>query len=127
MFFYNSEARQERLFAQPGPPHDVNGKDAALMASKKIINEIADNRVWFVAELGYDAADEGIAAAVPLQIDRAVLVARTVNFCPAVRPARLFRPDFDKAELLLQLRIAHDLAAQRSAPGRDHMDHGLHL
>jgi hypothetical protein len=25
------------------------------------------------------------------------------------------------------LRVAHDLAAQGSAPGRDHLDHGLHL
>lgn len=30
-------------------PHDVNGKNAALMACKQIIDEIADDGVWFVA------------------------------------------------------------------------------
>ena len=31
------------------PPHDVNGEDAALVPGEKIIDEIADDRVRFVA------------------------------------------------------------------------------
>src|SRR5436305_8731074 len=97
------------------------------MAREEVIDEIADDRVRFVAELRYDAADQCVAAAVPFQVKRAVRVACTVEFRPAVWATRLFRPNFDELEFLLQFRIAHDLAAQRSAAGRDHLDHSLHL
>ena len=96
------------------------------MAREQVINEITDDRVRFVAELRDDPADQRITAAVPFQIDRAVKIARAMDFRPTVRTAGLFRPDFDEVKFLLQFRIAHDLTAQRSAPCRDHLDHGLH-
>ncbi len=96
------------------------------MARKQIIDEIADDRVRFVPELRHHAANESIAAPVPFQIDRPVKIARAMDFRPAVRTARLFRPSFDKAKFFLQLRISRDLTAQRSAPGRDHLNHCLH-
>ena len=96
------------------------------MTREQVIDEIANDRVRFVTELGYDAANKSVAPAVPLQIDRPVKIARAMDFRPAVRTSRLFRPDFDEVKFLLQFRIAHDLAAQRSAPGRDHLDHRLH-
>ena len=80
-----------------------------------------------MAELGHNAANERAAAAVPFQVDRAMKISRAVDFRPTMRAARLFGPGFDKAELLFQLRIARDLTAQRSAPGRDHLDDRLHL
>jgi hypothetical protein len=55
-----------------------------------------------------------------------VNIAGTVYFRPAMRTARLFVPDFDKAEFFLQLRIAHDFVPQRSGPGRDYLNYGLH-
>jgi hypothetical protein len=115
------------LLALPWAPHDVNGEDTALVPRQKIIDKIADDRVRFVAEFGHDAANQCTTAAVPFQIDRAVHISRAVNFRPTVRASRLLRPNFDKAELLVQLRIAHDLAAQRSPSGRDDLDHRLHL
>jgi len=86
----------------------MNGDDAALMAGKKVIDEIADDRVRLVAEFRYNSADERAAARVPLQINGAVKVARAVDLGPAMWPARLFSPDFDEAELSIQLWIAHD-------------------
>ena len=97
------------------------------MTREQIINEIADDGVGFMAELCHNAANQCATAAVPFQINRAVNIARAVNFCPAVRAPRLFGPGFDKAELFFQLRIARDLAAQRTASARDHLNHGLHL
>ena len=79
-----------------------------------------------MAELGHHATNERTGAAVPFQIDRAVEISRAVDFRPTMRAARLFGPGFDKAELLFQLRVARDLTAQRSAPGRDHLDDRLH-
>ena len=117
---------QNFLFALAWPPHDVNGEDAALMAGEQVINEVPDDGIRFVPELGHDSANERVASAVPLEVDRAVSVPRAVNFRPTVRPARLFGPDFDEGKFLFQFRIAHDLAAQRSAPGRDHLDDRLH-
>ena len=96
------------------------------MTREQVIDEIANDRVRFVPELGHDAANQRVAAAVPFQVDRTVKIARAMDFRPAVWTARLFRPGFDKTEFFLQLRISRDLAAQRSAPGRDHLDHGLH-
>src|SRR5690348_10837535 len=97
------------------------------MARQQVINEIADDRVRLVTELGHYATNECVAPAVPLEIDRAVEIACAMDLCPPVRAARLFCPNFDEVKFLFQFRVAHDLAAQRSAPGRDHMDHGLHL
>ena len=104
----------------------MDGENAALVAGEQVIDEIADNRVRFVPELGHHAANESVAPAVPFQVDRPVKISRTMNFRPTMRPPRLFRPGLDKAELFLQLWISRDLAAQRSAPSRDYLDHGLH-
>src|SRR2546421_1081364 len=109
------------------PSHDVDGKDAALMRCEQVINEIADDRIRFVSELRHDAADQRVAPAMPFQIDRAMEIVRAMDLRPAVRAPRLFRPGFDEAEFLFQLWIASDLAAQRSASARDHLDDGLHL
>ena len=79
-----------------------------------------------MAKLRHYSTDQCAAAAVPFQIDRAVQIARAMDFCPAVRTARLFRPGFDKAEFLFQLRISRYLAAQRSAAGRNDLNHRLH-
>ena len=77
-------------------------------------------------ELGHHAANQRVTPAVPFQINGAMKISRTMDFRPTVRTARLFGPGFDKAELLFQLRVARDLTAQRSAPGRDHLDDRLH-
>jgi len=105
----------------------VDGQDAALVTGEQIIDKIADDRVRFVAELGHHAADKSAAATVPFQVDRAVKIARAVYLRPAVRAAGLFRPDFDEAKFLFQLRIAHDFAAQRFAPIRHDLNHRLHF
>jgi hypothetical protein len=107
--------------------HDVNGQDPGLMAGEQVIDEIADDRVWLMAELCHHAANQSAAPPMPFQINCAVNISRAMNFRPTMRAAGLLRPDFNEAEFLLQLRIAHDLASQRSATGRDHLDHGLHL
>ena len=64
---------------------------------------------------------------MPLQIDRSGNVPGAVYLCPAMRTSGLFGPNFDEPKFLLQLRITHDLGAQRFATGRDYLDHGLHL
>jgi len=97
------------------------------MPRQQIINEVADDRIWFVAKFGYDATDQRVASAVPFEIDRAVSIAGAVNLRPSVRPAGLFRPNLDELKFSIQLRVAHNLAAQRSAARRDHLDHGLHF
>ena len=104
-------ARARARALSESAPHDVNGKDAALVPGEQIIDEIADDRVRFVAQLGHDPADEGAAATVPLEIDRAVHVARAVDLGPTMWTARLLRPRLDESKFLLQLRIARDLAA----------------
>ena len=96
------------------------------MTREQVIDEIANDRVRFVSQLGHYAANKSVAAAVPFEVDRTMNIARAMDFRPAVRTARLFRPGFDKAKFFLQLRISCDLAAQRSAPGRDDLDHRLH-
>ena len=53
-------------------------------------------------------------------------IASTVYFCPSMRTARLFVPDFDKTEFFLKLRIAHDFVPQRPSPSRDYLNHRLH-
>lgn len=114
------------LFAVARASHDVNREDSTLVPRQKIIDKIADDRVRFVTKLRHYTANQGAAPAVPLQIDRAVKISRAVNFRPTMRASRLFGPDFNEAEFLLELRIAHNLAAQRPASARDHMDHRLH-
>src|ERR1700686_1359351 len=51
---------------------------------------------------------------------------RAVDFCPAMRTAGTLMLGRDELEFFLELRIAHDLVAQRPAPGRDDLDHCLH-
>ena len=82
--------------------------NSALMTRQQVIDEIADDRIGFVAKLCHNPADQRAAARVPLQINRAVKVSSAVYFRPAMRAARLFVPDFDETEFFLQLRIAHD-------------------
>ena len=77
-------------------------------------------------ELGHHAANQRVTAAVPFQINGAMKISRTMDFRPTVRTARLFRPGLDEAKFFLQLWISRDLAAQRSAPGRDDLNHRLH-
>jgi hypothetical protein len=108
------------------PSHDVNGKNATLMTSEQVIDKIANDGVWLVAELCDDPADEGSAARMPLQINRARNIPRAVDLRPTMRTSGLFGPDFDKAKFPLQLRIIHDLVAQRFATLCYHLDHRLH-
>ena len=96
------------------------------MSCQQIIDEVADDRVRFVAELGHNPANECTAARVPLQIDRAMRIVGAVDLGPTMRTSGLFGPDFDEAKFLIQLRIAHDLVAQGAAAGRDHLNHRLH-
>jgi hypothetical protein len=104
----------------------VDGEDAALVAGEQIIDEIADDGVWFVTELCHHTANQRAAASMPLQINGAVKVPRAMDLRPTMRPAGLLRPDFDEAELSIQLRIAHDLVAQRTAAGRNDLNYRLH-
>ena len=96
------------------------------MAREQVIDEVANDRVGLVAKFGNDAANQRSTSAVPFEIDRAMKIAGAMDFRPTVRAARLFRPSFDEAKFFLQLRISRDLAAQRSAPGRDDLNHRLH-
>jgi hypothetical protein len=104
----------------------VNGENAALMTREQVIDKIADDLVWFVAELCHNAADERSAARMPFQIDRARNVPRAVDLRPTVRTSGLFGPNFDETKFPLQLRITHDLGAQRFATGRDYLNNSLH-
>ena len=105
----------------------MNGENATLVTRKQVIDEIADDRIGFIAKLCHNPADERAAARVPLKINRAVKISSAVYLRPAVRTTRLFVPDFDETEFSLQLRIAHDFVPQRSATGRDHLNYRLHL
>jgi hypothetical protein len=96
------------------------------MAREQVIDKIANDRVGFVAELCDDPADEGSAACMPLQIDRARNVPGAVYLCPTVRTSGLFGPNFDETKFPLQLRITHNLGAQRFATGRDYLNNRLH-
>jgi len=97
------------------------------MAGEQVIDKIANDRVGFVAELCDDPADQGSAARMPLQIDRTRNVPRAVYLCPTVRTSGLLGPNFDETKFPLQLRIIHDLVAQRFTTARYDLDHGLHL
>jgi hypothetical protein len=92
-------------------PHDVNGKNAALMTGEQVVDEIADDRVRFISELGHNPANERATAGMPFQVNRTVNIPGAVDFRPSMRAARLFRPDFNKAKFLFQERISHDLIA----------------
>jgi len=96
------------------------------MSRKEVIDKVTDDGVRLVAKLRHHAADKCAAARMPFQIDRAMKIARAMDFRPPVRTPGLFGPGFDKAKLLLQLRIPRDLTAQRPAPGCDHLNHRLH-
>ena len=96
------------------------------MTGQKVIDEIADDRVRFVAELGHHATDQRARPAMPFQIDRAVRVGVAVKLGPAMRASRLFRPHFDEFKFPLELRVPHDLTAQGAPSGRDNLDHCLH-
>lgn len=86
----------------------MNRENPALVTRQQVIDEIADDRIGFVAKLCHNPADERAAARVPLQINRAVKISSAMYFRPAMRAARLFVPDFDETEFFLQLRITHD-------------------
>ena len=81
------------------------------MSREQVINEIANDRIRFVAELGHDATDERATARMPFEIDRAVKISRAVDLGPAMRPPRLFCPNFLEIKFFLELRVAHDLSA----------------
>ena len=72
------------------------------MPRQQIVDEIADNRVWFISKLGHDATDKSSAAAVPFQIDRTMEITPALDLCPTVRTAGLFGPHFDEIKFLLQ-------------------------
>ena len=86
----------------------MDRENSALMTRQQVIDEIADDRIGFVAKLCHHPADQCAAAGVPLQINRAVKISSAMYFRPAMRTARLLVPDFDEAKFLLKLRIAHD-------------------
>jgi len=96
------------------------------MTREQIIDKIANDGVWLIAELCHNAADERSAARMPLQIDRSGNVPGAVDLRPAMRTSGLFGPNFDEPKFLLQLRITHDLGAQRFATGRDYLNNRLH-
>jgi len=82
------------------------------MPGKQVVDEIADDRVRLVAELGHHPADQGATPGVPFQVDGAMRIPATMDFRPAMRTARLLGPDLDELKFRLQLRIAHDLVPQ---------------
>ena len=96
------------------------------MTREQVIDKIANDRVGFVAELCDDPADERSAARMPLQIDRSGDVPGAMYLSPTVRTSGLFGPNFDETKFPLQLRITHDLGAQRFATGRDYLNNSLH-
>jgi len=107
-------------------PHDVNGEDAALMTREQVIDEVADDGVWFISKLRHDPANEDAGASMPFEIDHAMGFAGAVDFCPAMRTARPLVFGRHQSEFPLELRIAHDLVAQRSVAARDDLNHRLH-
>lgn len=86
----------------------MNGENATLMTSQQVIDEIADDRVGFVAELCHNPADQRAAARMPFQVNRSVKISGAVYFRPTMRTTRLLVPHFDETEFFLQLRITHD-------------------
>ena len=105
----------------------MNRENAILVTREQVIHKIADDRIGLVTEFGHDTTNQSAAAAMPLEVDRAVRIARAVKFRPTLRSPGLLGPDLDELEFFLQFRIAHNLTAQRSATRRDHVNHRLHL
>jgi hypothetical protein len=97
------------------------------VTGEKIVDEVANDGIGFIAKFGDHPTYERAAASVPFEIDRAMKIARAVNFRPAVGTPRLFGPDLDKIVFLLQLRIAHDFRPERAASGRDDLNQRLHV
>ena len=97
------------------------------MSRQQVIDEVADDRVRFMAEFCHHPADEGAAAGVPFKIDGTVKVSSAVDLGPAMRSAGLFCPNFDETEFSFQLRVANDFITERSAPSGDDLDDRLHL
>jgi hypothetical protein len=92
-------------------PHDVDRENAALMTRQQVIDEIAYDRVRFIAEPCHNPADERATARMPFQVNRTVNIPGAVYFRPAMRTPGLFCPDFNEAKFLFQERISHDLVA----------------
>jgi len=84
----------------------MNRQNAALVSREQIINEVADDRIWFVAELRDDPADQGIAASMPFEIDRTVR-GFAVDFSPAVRATRTLMFSGNQIKTP-KLRVVHD-------------------
>ena len=109
----------------PLTPHDVDGKNAALMAGKKVVDETSDDGVRFVSGPRHDPANQHSTGAMPFQIDCAMSFF-AMNLGPSVGAARALMFRRDEAELF-QARIGHDLLSQRSMPTGDDLNNGLHL
>ena len=87
----------------------MNRENPALVTRQQVIDEIADDRVGFVAELCHNPAGEHSCAAVPFEIDRPMR-GFAVDFSPAMRPTRTLM--FGRNQIKTpQLRIVHDLIA----------------
>src|SRR5437764_4842665 len=102
----------------------MNGENATLVTRQQVIDEIADDRIGFVAKLCHNPADERAAARMPFQIDRAMRDL-AMDFSPAVGSAGplMFSGNQIKPP---ELRIDHNFFPQRSTPARDDLDHCLH-
>lgn len=103
----------------------MNGQDAALVTSEQVIDEITDDRVGFVPELCYDPTGEHARAAVPFEIDRPMR-GLAVDFGPSMRTTRSLVFSGNQIKTT-KLGIIHNFIAQRSASGRDYLNHRLHL
>jgi len=102
----------------------MNGENASLMTRKQVIDEVTDDRVGFVAEFCDNPTDERAAACVPFQIDRPMR-GFAVDFSPSMRATRTLMFSGNQIKTP-KLRIVHDLVPQRSAAGRDYLNHSLH-
>jgi hypothetical protein len=95
------------------------------MTSKQIIDEVADDRVWLVSQFRYDPANQSVAPSVPLQVNRPMR-GFAMDFRPAVWTPRALV--FGRNQIKPpKLGIGHDLFSQRSSPGSDDLNHGLHF
>ena len=96
------------------------------MSREQIVDEVADDGIGFVSKLRHNPANEDAGAPMPFEIDHAMGFAGTVDFRPAMRTARPLMFGRHQSEFPLELRIAHDLVAQRSVAARDDLNHRLH-
>ena len=95
------------------------------MASKQIIDKVANDGVRLVSKSRDNTANQSAAAPVPFQIDRTVR-GLAMDFGPTVRAPRTLVFSWNQIETP-KLRIGHDLFPQRSTPARYDLDHGLHF